>query len=152
MDSDLLTFHKQTINPTNVGKRNNNMTNQNNNEGTKMAIEINQDNVEQAIIRELTIKTTAKTKTSKHDVEPKQTEITVEFNGATLNQIIEYALKPIVIAQQRVYREAKQIPTSDTIQFVELIKPKREAKQINVDKLTNEQAQALLEQLMAKLG
>jgi len=77
----------------------------------------------------------------------------IDYSGLTIKQLMEIAAKPIIITYQKLERVMGEIPKNATVEASIALPQTKKTKTpriATVDELTNEQAQKMLEDLLAR--
>lgn len=86
-----------------------------------------------------------------NDHEAIKTDLTLDFSEISKEDLVPWATKSVIIAEQRVWRESEVVPEKLELVVKPIpVKKKRVAK-IDVDRLSDEQALILMEKLQKKL-
>lgn len=114
---------------------------------------INEENLDNQL-QDIIIK--ANWKTKQDGDMPKEEAVAVsgefDFTGLTLRDVLNMAVKPLIINRQRVERTLETIPTTFKCVVPKPgVKKVRKPKDIDINKLTDEQVLELLEKLNARL-
>ncbi len=77
-----------------------------------------------------------KTRISK-DSEPVETKLHINFDGVTEEQLHELAARSIIIATQAIYRTAGNVPATDAVDVMELLKRERKGAVATPENVAN---------------